>query len=187
MTINLTDPKSWDEPLFPIAVAATASRVAGNTMRMWFDRENVTLGTHDVPSGPDQFSRMLTFRSVLTLAATAQLSHTNSMKVKDAYGIARRWTMWGHKEKLEGDWLEALPAGLYAGDRVITVLIHYGGEEAKVLPVRLGFDGEMHGLPFDALFPIRHPVRAAPTLLALNWIDRYARGVCEGYLRPVAM
>lgn len=190
MSIDLNDPANWDTPLFPVSLAAQAARIAPGTMRIWFERKRVFLTEYDKPSTKEQPARLLTLRSVLALAVAAELSRGPGGDVSLALSQAKSWTYAGHSGRLDGKDYFAPPAGLFEGEGIMTVLIHHGTETAHVVPVaflpRKGEDGSegMRGLTLDALFPSCPPVRAMPRLLALNWIDRYVRGVCEGYLHP---
>lgn len=190
MMIDLNDPTNWDTPLFPVTVAAQAARIAPGTMRMWFERKRVFLTEYDQASTPEQPLRLLTLRSVLALAVAADLSRGPGGDVSLALKQAKHWTYVQHRAQLDGKEYVADPAGLFPGEGVLTVLVHYGDEQTNVVPVsflpKAGGDGSegVRGLALDMLFPMRHPVRAMPRLLALNWIDKYVRGVCEGYLRP---
>lgn len=179
---ELIDPKKWDIPLFPIAVAAQAARVAPNTMRMWFDRKRVSLTEYDSPSSRENPARLLTLRSVLALAVTADLSRGSGSDVSLALKQARLWTDYSHSARLNGVDYAAVAAGLFDGDNIMTVLVHHGEDWSQIVPVNIGME-DVQGLKFDLLFPSRYPVYAMPRLLLLNSIDQYVRGVCEGYLR----
>lgn len=185
MTIDLNDARNWDTPLFPISVAAQAARVEAGTMRIWFERKRVALTEYDQASTKEHPARLLTFRSVLSLAVAADLTRGTGGDVSLALKQAQCWTLHDHREPMDGNYIRADAAGLYPGEGVWTVLIHHGEDFAQIIPIAIGDDAAgVRGLSVDMLFPMRYPVRAAPRLLALNPIHYYARGVCEGFLRP---
>lgn len=176
-----------DTPLFPISVAAVASRTAANTMRMWFKRGRVQLEEHDKPSSTERPARLLTFRTVLTLAAAADLTRGDRLDVSQAYNVAKRWTFENNSAQVDGENLVAPAARLFSNaDRILTVLIHYGGDEVSVIPVTRDESGELRGMHKDMIFPLRYPVLARPMLLALNPVYEFAHGVCVGSLNERA-
>jgi hypothetical protein len=179
MTIDLKDPRNWDTPLFPISVAAVASTTEAGTMRMWFQRDRIKLHSLDASFMPDKpgVPRLLTLRTVLSLAAAAPLVR-KGVDVESAYKAAQKWTYIGEGWDGQGD--SPRDPGELFKEPAWTMLIHYGGEEARVVAVK-----PTDGLKFNYsdLFARGYPVPVAPTILFLNKIDQYARGVCEGYLR----
>lgn len=189
MTLNLDNPSDWDRPAFPLSVAAQASRMNVGAVRMWFERKKVALQPDDSPGTREAPARLLTWRSVLSLAVTAELIRGTGMDVGVAYGLARHWTTMPARESLDGNWYDAPPAGLFDGDRILTVFITWGGDAARIVPVGAGsnepgvINPPIRGLSFDLLFPMRYPVHASPRLIVLNSLHRYAKGVCEGSLR----
>ncbi|MBE2181610.1 MAG: hypothetical protein IAE97_14185 [Chthoniobacterales bacterium] len=170
-----------DSPLFPVAVAAQAALTAPGTMRMWLQRGSVQLLESDasfeqslVPSKGGS-PRLLTLRAVLTLATAAALVRKGT-DVKDAYKAAKNWTWFGDDWDGQGP-CPRDPAELYP-EPDFTVLVQHMGENAKV--VRFG---PRHPLEFADLFASGGPVRTPPTLVLLNSVNNYARGVCQGFLR----
>ena len=192
MTLNLDNPSDWDRPAFPLSVAAQASRMNVGAVRMWFERKKVALQPDDTPGTREAPARLLTWRSVLSLALTAELIRGTGMDVGVAYALARHWTMAGAREQLDGDWYNVQPAGLFDGDGVLTIFITWGDDFARIVPVAAGLNEPgvtnppIRGLSFDLLFPMRYPVHASPRLIVLNSLHRYAKGVCDGSLRSAA-
>lgn len=182
MKTDLNDPRTWDTSLFPVTVAAHAALTAPGTMRMWFQRGRIELRQSEaafeaaaMPEKPGQ-PRLLTLRTVLTIAAAAALSR-KGVEVADAYTAAKQWTYLG------GDSLtsDRDPAGLFP-DPAWTMLVHYSAAAAKVIPV----DGSNKGgliFQYPDLFRGANPLPAVPTIVFLNYVDRYARGICGGWLR----
>lgn len=173
---DLSDMSTWDKPIFPVAVASQAALVAPGTMRMWFVRKRITLdaGAYDPGLEADKagLPRLLSFRTVLTIAAAARLVN-KGVDVSDAYEAAKEWTWYSEGWNGEGE-CPREPACLFA--QGFTFLVHYAGAQARVI----------NGNPnpnFSDLFVQGGPVRTSPTLVFLNDIDRYARGVCGGFLR----
>lgn len=181
--IDLHDSQNWDEPLFPISLAAKASLVAPNTMRMWFERKRVVLQPNDKASSPDSPTRLLTLRSVLALAATAELSRGSGEDVSSAEAIAKGWIYREHVGEVDGKRVVADPAGLFPGERVMTVLVHFGPEDVKVVPVKFDNAGQLAGLSLMDLFPSFSPIRPRATVLALDFIFNHVVRVCDAYLR----
>lgn len=158
---------------------------------MWFDRQRVILTEFDKPSTPDDPTRLLTFRSVLTLAAAADLSRRSAGDVSTAVAQARVWTTEAAREMLDSEVFDRNPAGLFEGDEILTLLVHYGEDCAQVFPARRrmttddrgGVHTYLEGIDYHRLFPSRAPVRARPTMIELNALHNYAFTVCTGYLR----
>jgi hypothetical protein len=180
MMINLKDPLNWDTPFFPIAVAAQAALIEAGTMRMWFQRDRIKLHSLDASFMPDKpgVPRLLTLRTVLSLSAAAALVR-KGVDVENAYKSAQEWTYIGEGWNGVGD-CPRDPCELFQPP-LFTMLIHYSGEAARVIPVQLGKGGFQFSP--DDLFSHGYPVPTAPTIIHLNKIDEYARGVCTGYLR----
>ena len=113
--------------------------------------------------------------AALELAAATPLVR-KGVDVENAYKATQEWTYIGNPiGESPRD-----PAALFKL-LMFTMLIHYSGENARVLPVELGRGG-FHLGP-HVLFAYGHPVPTAPTVVHLNKIDEYTRGVCEEYLR----
>ena len=174
--IDLQDERNWDEPLFPVAVAAQAALIAPGALRMWFVRKRITLAAAEYDPGLDAekagLPRLLSLRTVLTIAAAARLV-ARGVDVTDAFAAAKTWTWFGEGWDGQGD-SPRDPAKLFA--KGFTVLIHYAGDHCRVVKA------DPHP-SFSDLFIQGHPVRSAPLLVLLNDVDRYARGVCQGFLR----
>lgn len=191
--LDLNDPSNWDTPLFPVAVAAQAALVSPATLRQWIVRERVKLwdpagnvAAGGVRAGGEGLGHLLTFRGVLHIAAAARLA-AKGVDVADAYTATMHWAHVGDMSQ-PGHWVgEAaptvtrLPAGLFP-DPDWTFLIHYSGDNARVVSVAR--EGETLPFKVSDLFAQGHPVYTPPTIVFLNMLDRYVRGVCEGYLRP---
>lgn len=182
MSTSQTD---LDLPLYTVAVAATAAQMNIITMRMWFTRGAVKLfePTGDIvaalPPVKRGLERLLTLRTVLTLATAATLVRRGT-EVADAYQAAMRWTYVadGYGDPLPGQPrpIPRDPADLYASPDQ-TVLIHYGGAEAKVVRYRME-----EAIPYPDLFKHRG-ADAIPTLVSLDEIDRRVRRVCDNFLK----
>lgn len=174
---DLNDMSQWDHPVFPVAVAAQASMVAPGTLRMWFVRERITLKAGEFDPGTDAekagLPRLLTFRTVLTIAAAAALVRTGT-DVAVAYEAAKEWTWFGEGWNGQGP-CPRDPACLFELPS-FTFLIHRGGPFAKVVKGNPAPD-------YPDLFAGGNPVPPSPTIVHLNYIDKYVRGVCEGFLR----
>lgn len=158
----------WDEPIFPVTVVAKAAGVEVGTLRMWFVRGRIPLEpsiygnpTFEAPGAP----RKVTWRTVLTIAAAAQLVG-RGVEVREAYEAAKQWTWFGDDDRD--------PADLFSTD--FTLLAHWGGPIAKVL--RLG----KAGLSYNDLFGPQRPVPTPPVLVQLNFVRKAAQLACEEYL-----
>jgi hypothetical protein len=196
---NLNDPRNWDIPLFPVTVAAQAALVSPDTLRQWIVRKRVTLWQPQgsmlggVPAEGEGKAAKLSLRGVLHIAAAARLV-SKGVEVADAYTAAMEWAHFGdgvggfiggqaEDAELQKKRNEVrAPLGLYP-DPDWTFLIHYAGTNARV--VRVGAAKGQDTLPFKFgdLFASGGPVYTPPTIVFLNSVDRYARGVCEGFLR----
>jgi hypothetical protein len=112
--------------------------------------------------------------AALELAAATPLVR-KGVDVENAYKAAQVWTYIG-------DAIGKNPRDLAALFKLplLTMLIHYSGEHAKVVPVEItkAFTFEV-----SDLFPVSYPMPTPPTIVHLNKLEQYARDVCEGYLR----
>jgi hypothetical protein len=182
--IDLNDSRNWDTPLFPVSVAAQAALTAPGTMRMWFQRGRVKLHRLDaefepgtIPDKPG-LPRLLTLRTVLTLAAAAPLVRKGT-DVADAYQATKAWTHLGAVWNGDGE-CPRDPAALFK-EPAFTALIHYAGADADVVAVNNYQKGDLL-FQFPDLFR-GEPIPVAPTIVFLNKVDRYARSVCDEYLK----
>ncbi|SNT07308.1 hypothetical protein SAMN06295912_13627 [Sphingomonas laterariae] len=197
--IDLNDPANWDKPLFPLVVVAQGALVAAATLRQWIVRyaDDLKLwegspgdvaGSVDQPAGAKAESNgrahRFSLRAALHIAASSRLI-ARGVPVKEAYLAAARWAHIGAfdyavyaNEPEPG--LVRRPGGLFA-EPALTFLIHHGGDDARIV----GVERESGKLPFrySDLFALGYPVAVAPTIVQLNDVDRYVRGVCGGYLR----
>lgn len=170
--------KALDDPIYSIAVAAQAAIMQKGALRIWFARKRIVLtkGEFDPGNDPTKMGdpRLLTLRTVLTISAAAALVRAG-VDVATAYCDAKAWTWMG-----EGD---RDPAALYEAP-AFTCLIRLPDGQAQVVPSVPDASGR---LPFEfgALFPSAYPVRKSPTIVMLNHIDKYARGVCAGALKEI--
>lgn len=195
--INLNDPQTWDLPLFPVSVAAQAALISADTLRQWIVRKRVTLWKPQggmvggVPAEGEGKAALLSLRGVLHIAAAARLVN-KGIDVADAYVAATEWAhfgdgvnYWGEpsdaeiKKKLDG---AREPLGLYP-DPDWTFLIHYAGTNARVVRVTMKKGQDTIPFKYSDLFGSGAPVPTPPTIVFLNYVDRHARGVCEGFLR----
>jgi hypothetical protein len=190
---DLTKLENWDTPLFPLVVVAQAALVAPATLRQWIVRYGDDLRlwddgktSNDKAEG-NGLAHRFSLRTALHIAAAARLI-AKGVTVKDAYAAVINWVhigafdrpaVWANEPAPE---LVRDPAGLFA-DPAWTFLIHSHGAEARVV----GVNRQGGTLPFEFsdLFATGYPVRAAPTIVFLNNVDHYVRGVCQGFLRPV--
>ena len=195
--LDLYDPANWDTPLFPVSVVAQAALISPATLRQWIVRyaddlklwEPKAAGVDALMAGAkaegDGLAHRLSLRGALHIAAAARLI-SKGATVKDAYMATAHWVHIGDMSQ-PGHWVgepeptdTRLPAGLFP-DPAWTFLIHYSGDNARVVSVAR--DGEALPFKFSDLFAQGHPVYTPPTIVFLNMLDRYVRGVCEGYLR----
>lgn len=188
--IDLTKYENWDKPLFPLVVVAQAACIPATTLRKWITRfgDELKLWQGDAASGRAEasgFAHRFSLRDALHVAAAARLT-AKGVPVKDAYAASIRWVhfgdffppaSWANEPAPE---LVREPGGLFA-DPAWTFLIHSGGDSSRVVSVTR--DGSKLPFEFSDLFASGHPVRTAPTIVFLNSVDHYVRGVCEGYLR----
>ena len=171
--MNIQDRENLDEALFPVAVAAVAAKVPANTIRSWFQREQVTLQGRDAKASANGLPHLLTLRSVLALAATAELVR-QGMKPGDAYSSACEWIYIC--EEYEGK--ERLDAGLYSDSYTVLISSPYG-RSTKIIAVPLE-GGNKLSIPLFDVFGMQ---RNGARLIWLDYIHRDAIGVCAGYLR----
>lgn len=179
--IDLVNAENWDTPMFPVAVAAQAAAVDVGTLRQWITRygddlrlwEPKTAGAFALGAraSKDGLAHLFTLRGVLHIAAAARLI-AKGVPVKTAYTATMHWAHIGTPDRL--------PCGLYSNP-AWTFLIHHSGDDARVVSVtptagKMPFD-------FSDLFATGYPIPTAPTIVFLNKVDLYARGVCEGFLR----
>lgn len=192
---DLNDPRNWDLPLFPLTVVAQAALVAPATLRQWIVRYGDDLRLWDDGAGgknakaeANGHAHRFSLRTALHIAASARLIN-KGVTVRDAYAAAMCWVhigqfdnpaVWGNEPAPK---VVREPGGLFAAP-AWTFLVHHHGTEARVVPVKL--EGGSLPFEFSDLFALGHPVRAAPTIIFLNNIDQYVRGVCQGFLRPEA-
>lgn len=175
--MDLDDPATWDAPLFPISVAAVASKMEANTLRSWFQREHVSLQKSDVAAGANGLPHLFSLRSVLALAATAELVRLGEHP-SSAFQAALGWTLIGEAIQT-GHPAPRYPAGLYpAGYRTILISSPYG-VAYRVIPIE-ETPGKPLWVPFHEIFGTH---RYGARVVWLDFIDWQVRGVCEGYLR----
>lgn len=192
---DLSKHENWDAPLFPLTVVAQAALVAPATLRQWIVRYGDDLrlwddstGSKNAKAEANGHGHRFSLRTALHIAASAQLI-AKGVTVRDAYNAAVQWVHFGQFDNA-AVWaneptpkLLREPAGLFANP-AWTFLVHHQGSEARVISVAL--EGGTLPFEFSDLFAFGHPVRTAPTIIFLNNIDRYVRGVCQGFLRPDA-
>lgn len=168
-----------DAPLFPAAVVAVAANVSPATLRQWIVRYADDMGLWDAAPGKaagekaesEGLGHRFSLRGALQLAAAARLV-AKGVPVKTAYKAAEQWVHFGDHDRS--------PAGLHPDG--LTFLVHHAADESRVINVAVA-DGHA-SIPLSDLFPTGNPVKVSPTIVFLNDIDRFVRGVCEGYLRP---
>jgi hypothetical protein len=188
--MNLADSSLWDTPFFPVSVAANAAGIAPATLRQWIVRYGDDLSLWRPKDGivvgeqapRDGMAHKLTYRAVLHISAAARLVN-KGVQVKDAYWAAASWAHLGsdHDSVEPTSVPSREPAGLFP-DPAWTFLIHHDGPHAEVVAV----ERDNGRLPFSYadLFASGGPFYTPPTIVFLNMVERYARGVCEGFLAP---
>ena len=195
--LDLYDPSNWDTPLFPVSVVAQAALVTPATLRQWIVRyaddlklwEPREAGPSALMAGAkaesDGLAHRFSLRGTLHIAAAARLI-SKGATVKDAYMATMHWAHIGDMSQ-PGHWIgepepsvARLPAGLFPAP-AWTFLIHYSGDSARV--VSIAPDAQALPFNFSDLFAQGYPVFTPPSIVFLNNLDRYVRGVCEGYLR----
>lgn len=198
--IDLYAPENWDTPLFPVAVVAQAATVPVATLRQWIvryaddlklweprsakDGDIEKVLTSGAKADGDGFAHRFSLRGALHIAAAARLINKGAT-VKDAYMATTHWAHVGDMSQ-PAYWkgepqptVTRLPGGLFPKP-AWTFLIHYSGDNARVVSVAP--EGEALPFKFADLFAHGHPIYTPPTIVFLNMLDRYVRGVCEGYL-----
>lgn len=171
--MDVRDRNNLDQPLFPVSVAAVAAKVPPNTIRSWFQREQVTLQNSDAKASANGLPHLLTLRSVLALAATAELVR-QGVKPKEAYAAACEWIYIIDEDQ----GLERPDAGLYPDHYTVLISSPYG-QQTKIVPVPMKGDEKPTINLFDIFGVRRHGAR----LIWLDYIHHDAIMVCEGHLR----
>lgn len=188
---DLNRSENWDTPLFPLVVAAQAALITPTALRQWIVRygDDLSLWRGEAASGRAEgngFGHRFSLRDVLHIAAASRLA-AKGVPIRDAYAASAYWAHIGQFDQ-PAVWanepapnLVREPAGLFAAP-AWTFLIHHQGDAARVVSVAP--DGGALPFEFSDLFAVGHPVRTAPTIVFLNNLDHYVRGICEGFLRP---
>lgn len=174
--MNLNDSATWDTPLFPMSVVAVAAKTPANTLRSWFQRGHVTLQSADAKAADNGLPHLFTLRSVLALAATAELVRLGQSPAS-AYEAAGSWIYGEHEEAgrtCESASLFRSPGKGEVDFYTLMVTSPYG-LNVRLLPVPVG--GTL------SLYDLLGTGRIGARLVWLDYIDKHVRGVCEGFLR----
>ena len=172
---RLTDPETWDEPLFPTGIVATGAHVSPSTLHSWFRRGKASLQAKDVPAGGNGLPHKFSFRSALTIGCMAELVRLGE---EPATAFAAAFDFANVTDPLEG--APRIPAGLFA-DPLQTFLVtwpHESGQPYRVVAIGNG----PGGLAIPAELIVGRGSGGA-RLVWLNWVDFHMRGMCEAYLR----
>ena len=176
--MDFTNSSEWDLPTFPVAVAAKAGGIPPGTLRMWFVRGQVPQLDQPIGAEPakDGLPRLLTYRSVLLIAAAGALTG-QGVSPTEAIRTAQHWTGVG---TVEGGKLVRAPGALFSSPALTLLSYRKGGP--GVISRGAVRDGAV-SLPLQAyLSTMQDGGAPVSTLVLLNIVEQRARAAALDYL-----
>ncbi|XCG52896.1 hypothetical protein ABVK49_15380 [Mesorhizobium sp. WSM2239] len=147
-----------DEPRFRISEVASATGVAANTIRSWFQRQHLRLVETDKRAEANGVAHKLSLRSALRIGTMGALV-AQGVEPSVAGWAATRWTDSGNDERL--------PGCLFA--EPLTVLCVFADGDARVVHSPIG-----SGRAFD-LFVSHGGRQNGVRAILVDFVDKQVR------------